>query len=51
MMSETANICFFLKISLNEILQEIELLSLFFVGFIVVVKEIYTSVACDFGDI
>ena len=25
--------------------------SLFFVGFIVVVKEIYTSVACDIGDI
>ena len=25
--------------------------SLFFVGFIVVVEEIYTSVACDFGDI
>ena len=25
--------------------------SLFFVGFIVVVGEIYTSVACEFGDI
>ena len=24
--------------------------SLFFVGFIIVVEEIYTSVACDFGD-
>ena len=27
-----------------------ESLSLFFVGFIVVVEEIYTSVAYDFGD-
>ena len=29
---------------------ERESLSLFFVGFIVVVEEIITSVACDFGD-
>ena len=48
-MSEIANICFFfLKISFG---LARELSSLFFVGFIVVVEEIYTSVARDFGDI
>ena len=48
-MSEIANICFFfLKISFGFAR---ELSSLFFVGFIVVVEEIYTSVARDFGDI
>ena len=39
---------FFLKISF-EFARELS--SLFFVGFIVVVEEIYTSVARDFGDI
>ena len=39
---------FFLKISFGFAR---ELSSLFFVGFIVVVEEIYTSVARDFGDI
>ena len=30
---------------------EERVISLFFVGFMVVVEEIYTSVACDIGDI
>ena len=48
-MSETANICFFSFFSFGYCKRESSLL--FFVGFIVVVEEIYTSVACDFGDI
>ena len=57
-MSETAsiynyNICFFLALGFSLFHLDIarELSSLFFVGFIIVIEEIYTSLACDFGNI
>ena len=57
-MSETPasikyNICFFSGVFIIhlDIAREIESSSPFFVGFIVVVEEIYTSVPCDSRDI
>ena len=52
-MLETANIFFFLNAGVLIIsfgYTERESSSLFFVGFIVVVKEIITAVDCDFCD-